>query len=254
MCCSLSSSSDACGRDPLLDQPVLAGSTVILVLLHGRRFVTAANLGDSRAVLCCGGAAVALSTDHKPNDPAERRRIEAAGGWVTESLELDVARLWRLNPRLYLESKVIPHQLVGAEIGFVPTFRLNGELLVSRAIGDAETKGDLKNEFWEEGRRFAADVVSCVPDVLTQARQPADQFLLVACDGLWDVMSNQEAVDFVALRLAERARSEAPQRLARSGGEDVSAEWARRTGLELAREALRRGSLDNISVLIVLLS
>ena len=44
--------------------------------------VIVANAGDSRAVLCRNGRAIALSEDHKPNDPREKRRIEAAGGWV----------------------------------------------------------------------------------------------------------------------------------------------------------------------------
>nr|KAG5691478.1 hypothetical protein BaRGS_026253 [Batillaria attramentaria] len=42
-----------------------------------------ANAGDSRCVLCRGGKAVELSFDHKPEDEAERTRIEKAGGKVT---------------------------------------------------------------------------------------------------------------------------------------------------------------------------
>lgn len=41
-----------------------------------------ANLGDSRAVASVGGRAEALSSDHKPSNEAEQRRIVAAGGWV----------------------------------------------------------------------------------------------------------------------------------------------------------------------------
>lgn len=41
-----------------------------------------ANVGDSRAVLCTKGDPVKLSEDHKPNDEKERTRIEAAGGSV----------------------------------------------------------------------------------------------------------------------------------------------------------------------------
>ena len=120
--------------DPLLEQPLLAGTTAVLVWLHSNRFISVANLGDSRAVLCRGGdlsvlcflffwpsfcfrlgVAIPLSEDQKPGVPAERERIEASGGWVTESLELDVHQLWRLNPRL-LESKSIPQELAGSEV------------------------------------------------------------------------------------------------------------------------------------------
>ena len=42
-----------------------------------------ANAGDSRAVGCCKGRAVALSFDHKPEDRAENIRIKKAGGYVS---------------------------------------------------------------------------------------------------------------------------------------------------------------------------
>ncbi|XP_050227649.1 protein phosphatase 2C 51-like [Mercurialis annua] len=57
------------------------GSTAVVVLV-GKEELVVANCGDSRAVLCRGGVAVALSTDHKPDRHDERRRVEAAGGRV----------------------------------------------------------------------------------------------------------------------------------------------------------------------------
>ncbi|KAF2313446.1 hypothetical protein GH714_011049 [Hevea brasiliensis] len=56
------------------------GSTAAVVLV-GREELVVANCGDSRVVLC-GGVAVALSSDHKPDRPDERERVEAAGGRV----------------------------------------------------------------------------------------------------------------------------------------------------------------------------
>ena len=43
-----------------------------------------ANAGDSRAVLCRGPDAVALSEDHKPASEAEKARIMAAGGFISD--------------------------------------------------------------------------------------------------------------------------------------------------------------------------
>jgi len=41
-----------------------------------------ANVGDSRAVICRGGDAIAVSRDHKPDQTDEKQRIEEAGGFV----------------------------------------------------------------------------------------------------------------------------------------------------------------------------
>lgn len=65
--------------DPLLEQPNLSGTTALLVLTQ-RSHIATCSLGDSRAVLCRAGVALPLSCDHKPGLPAERERIERAGG------------------------------------------------------------------------------------------------------------------------------------------------------------------------------
>lgn len=55
------------------------GSTAIVALVHGTPpddvRVTVANVGDSRAILCRDGRAVAMSDDHKPDRPDEARRV-----------------------------------------------------------------------------------------------------------------------------------------------------------------------------------
>nr|TKW15745.1 hypothetical protein SEVIR_5G256600v2 [Setaria viridis] len=61
--------------------PHTEGSTAVVVVVEPRRIVVA-NCGDSRAVLCRGGVAVPLSTDHKPERPDELARIESVGGQV----------------------------------------------------------------------------------------------------------------------------------------------------------------------------
>lgn len=45
-------------------------------------------------------------------------------------------------------------------------------------------------------------MITAEPDVARITLQPAcDEFLLLACDGVWDVMTNQQAIDFVRARL-----------------------------------------------------
>jgi serine/threonine protein phosphatase PrpC len=101
-----------------------------------------------------------------------------------------------------IRSRVSISPKVGREIGYVSSYRVLGELSVSRAIGDAETKGQLKHDFWDN-HTFTDDVISCVPDVMILRRDPElDRFVMLACDGFWDVFEIQEAVELCAQRLA----------------------------------------------------
>ncbi|XP_024373389.1 probable protein phosphatase 2C 11 isoform X2 [Physcomitrium patens] len=78
--------------------------------------------------------------------------------------------------------------------GFVHGGRVNGSLNLTRAIGDMEFKGrpDLPPD---------KQVVTCCPDVVEVDLGPGDEFIVLACDGIWDVMSSQAVVDFVKSRL-----------------------------------------------------
>mmetsp|Transcript_23200 Transcript_23200/g.61780 ORF Transcript_23200/g.61780 Transcript_23200/m.61780 type:complete len:452 (+) Transcript_23200:83-1438(+) len=140
------------------------GCTAVVCCVQADTLIVA-NAGDSRAVLCRGGLAVDLSKDHKPEDPLEIDRISRAGGWVERE-----------------------------DHGTTVVHRVNGDLSLSRAIGDLEYKQD-------RGRSAGAQVISVEPDVQVVQRQPADEFLVIACDGIWDVVSSQQAVDFVRSRL-----------------------------------------------------
>jgi serine/threonine protein phosphatase PrpC len=60
-----------------------AGTTAVVLLITKSRYYVA-NIGDSRAVLSRSDSAVPLSTDHKPELPSEKNRIEKAGGYVKQ--------------------------------------------------------------------------------------------------------------------------------------------------------------------------
>ncbi|CAK9192961.1 unnamed protein product [Sphagnum jensenii] len=159
-----------------------AGSTASTAVLVGDHLLVA-NVGDSRAVICKGGKAVALSTDHKPNQTDERQRIENAGGVV----------MW------------------------AGTWRVGGILAVSRAFGD----------------RLLKQYVVADPEIQEDTIEKGVDFLVLASDGLWDVVSNDDAVEIVANIL---------------NAEEADAEEAAN---KLTKEAYRRGSADNITCLIV---
>jgi len=77
--------------------------------------------------------------------------------------------------------------------GFVTDGRVNGSLNLSRALGDMEYKQnrDLNP------RQHA---VTAFPEIFSCRLHKDDEFIILACDGIWDVMTNQEAVDFVRER------------------------------------------------------
>jgi len=79
--------------------------------------------------------------------------------------------------------------------GSVMIQRVNGSLAVSRALGDFEYKNVPNRDPCEQ-------LVSPEPEIFTEARVKAsDEFLILACDGIWDVMSNDELCDFVRDRM-----------------------------------------------------
>ncbi|MBA0658058.1 hypothetical protein Goklo_010299 [Gossypium klotzschianum] len=154
-----------------------AGSTASTAILVGNRLLVA-NVGDSRAVICRGGNAIAVSRDHKPDQSDERQRIENAGGFV----------MW------------------------AGTWRVGGVLAVSRAFGDRHLK-----------QYVVAD-----PEIQEEKIDNSLEFLILASDGLWDVVSNEEAVAMIK-------PIQDPEQAAK----------------QLMQEAYQRGSADNITCVVV---
>jgi serine/threonine protein phosphatase PrpC len=120
--------------------------------------------------------------------------------------------------------------------GFVHFGRVSGCLAVSRALGDFEFKVALGRFQQKEFQ------VSNVADIRQINLTDASRFLILACDGLWDVMSSEEAVAWVTDFLARNEAS-----LARSTTDTLN-----RCSQTLAEAAVTKGSTDNVSVTIVL--
>ncbi|EGF98778.1 uncharacterized protein MELLADRAFT_95423 [Melampsora larici-populina 98AG31] len=137
-----------------------SGCTAVAALITHDGRILVANAGDSRSVLSVNGVVKPMSYDHKPSSRTENSRIVAAGGFV--------------------------------EFG-----RVNGNLALSRALGDFEFKQN--KSLGPEDQVVTAD-----PDIITHQIGPEDEFLILACDGIWDVYSNQQVVDRVRRLIGER--------------------------------------------------
>ncbi|MED6130322.1 hypothetical protein PIB30_000219 [Stylosanthes scabra] len=140
-----------------------SGTTALTIIKQGDYLITA-NLGDSRAVLATTSEdgkliPIQLTTDLKPNLPEEAKRITESGGEVyCMEDEEGVYRAW------------------------MPSGRSAG-LAISRAFGDHCMK-----DF---------GLIS-VPEVTRTKLTKRDQFVILASDGVWDVLSNEEAVKIVS--------------------------------------------------------
>lgn len=73
--------------------------------------------------------------------------------------------------------------------------RVNGSLAVSRALGDFEYKN-------VDGKGPMEQLVSPEPEFYMKPREmDKDEFLVLACDGVWDVMTNEDICSFVSARM-----------------------------------------------------
>ncbi|PNS14027.1 hypothetical protein CAC42_6540 [Sphaceloma murrayae] len=149
--------------DPRYEDEVSGCTATVAICTKDKIFV--GNAGDSRTVLGVKGRAKPLSFDHKPQNEGEKARICAAGG-------------------------------------FVDFGRVNGNLALSRAIGDFEFKksADLPPE---------QQIVTAFPDVTVHDISEDDEFIVIACDGIWDCQSSQAVVEFVRRGIAAKQELQA---------------------------------------------
>lgn len=82
--------------------------------------------------------------------------------------------------------------------GYVDMGRVNGNLALLRGIGDFEFKKNPNLPAEEQ-------IVTCYPDVITHEINYAnDEFVILACDGIWDCLTLQNCVECVRLGISER--------------------------------------------------
>lgn len=151
-------------RSVLSDEDKESGCAANCALITDDNRIFVANAGDCRSVLSVMGRAKELSEDHKPDLPRERKRIEAAGGKITR-----------------------------CELG---DYRVDRCLNLSRAFGDFDKKNHptLPPQLQK---------ITCDPDVSEHAITVEDEFLVIACDGIWESISSQDVVNVIRLWISE---------------------------------------------------
>ncbi|OEH73951.1 protein phosphatase 2c domain-containing protein [Cyclospora cayetanensis] len=184
-----------------------ATSVVVLVVKGPTPVLIVANAGDSRGIISRGGVAFPLSHDHKPMNPGERARIAAAGGSVTNGRVDGNLNLSRSLGDLYYKADAdIPPEK--QRITAFPDVRGRFDAPKERMCLQHEHRGRgcgviVKSTDSGRGDGICVSRASCVPYLRITPICKDDEFVIIACDGIWDCKTNQEAVDFVRARLAE---------------------------------------------------
>jgi len=189
------------------------GTTALVMLVQGGAenalTLYTSHVGDCRAVLCRNGVAVRLTQDHRPDRKDEQKRIKEAGGGVFQ-----VSGIWRCT------TAAGAARALDARAGFK-----DGEshlyLSCSRSLGDPDLKLNADRP-----------ILSNVPEVSAHKLQEDDLFVVLACDGVWDVLSDQQAVDLALQHWGRPA--------------DAAA--------SIVRTALSSGSGDNLTAQVVMFS
>jgi len=144
------------------------GTTCVLALVWRERGdawrTLFANVGDSRGLMIRSGQGlVGVTQDHKPDLESERRRITDCGGRVDKS---------KFGPA-----------------------RVDGDLSVSRTLGDIRMKQDSRRSFQQQR-------ITCMPDIYEYGDCRPGDIVVLACDGAFDVLSSQAVADVAIKELS----------------------------------------------------
>ena len=260
-----------------------SGTTTAAVLVFPHHLVIS-NLGDSRVVLCCDSAGrglpVQLTLDHTPYVLEERNRVIHQGGFITNDIYVHTSTPSSLSaPRA---TKLKSTSASTSASAGIP--RVNGVLAVTRSIGDRRLKPWVSAEsdiiVLRRDRGIALNNTSSSASHTTSAenkinpfsacqkyqnmmtstgtptsRHRRQLFLILASDGLWDAVGNEDAVDIVCEHLLLSKANSIDSDIADIDGEKQMPSQSMTVYQEVAellsREAYLRGSSDNIGTCVV---
>jgi adenylate cyclase len=184
-----------------------AGSTAAVTLVQPRT-ITLGHVGDARAV---------LYTVFSPNNP--RSPQNQLRQYTKTIMHLANSKVVAIATMDHTAKNKVERQRVERELGGYVSEqgRIMGDIAVTRALGDGQFSPFITNE----------------PSVLVVSRTGEELFMVVACDGLWDVVTVERAYHLITAYLMDASQD--PSQVA----------------LMLRDHAFSLGSTDNISVIIV---
>ena len=189
-----------------------SGSCGVILLIKKNKCIIA-NIGDSRLVMFKNKRVVFSTSDHKPNTYIEKHRIESQGGSV------------------YQTTAAIPIYQNGKLIE-IPWRVCPGGLSVSRTFGDIESKDE----------RFGGKkgVVVALPDISEFELNGEYNFIVIGCDGIFDVLSNGEIIECIKIVL--KINKSKNKKINELCGDFASM---------IIKSALAKESFDNVSCIVI---
>jgi len=168
-----------------------------------------------RAVQYCGSTAC-VGINFKDTDDKNRLWVLNVGdSRAIKCNKLNIAEQLSQDHKPNSPEERVRIEQMGGKIEFDGSDWRIKDLSLSRAFGDLE----------------CTPYVTHLPQIYRYKISSSDKFLIFACDGLWDVMTNQDAVDFVNELL-------------------INKKFKGNYAKELAENAYNRGSLDNVTTVI----
>ena len=171
-----------------------------------------------RAIQYCGSTAC-VNIHFKDNENKHRLWVLNVGdSRAVKCNKFDIAEQLTLDHKPNVQSERARIEQLGGKIEFDGSDWRIKDLSLSRAFGDLE----------------CTPYVTHLPQIYKYKISGTDKFIILACDGLWDVLSNQDAVDYVNDLFNNKFKGN----------------YAK----ELSEYALKKGSLDNITTIIYVLN
>ncbi|CDK28390.1 unnamed protein product [Kuraishia capsulata CBS 1993] len=188
----------------LYNKGIRSGSTaVVAIMIDG--YLVVANVGDSRCILSCDkGAPKMLSFDHKPKNFGELLRIRNDGGYVTDN---------RVNGVLALSRAFgdFSFKMHNANNHHRITNTARSGLLNRKAFDSLNTTNQPSQSQQQQPLRAASRQkltspeeyqVTVDPEIIYHKLNSSDEFIVLACDGIWDCYKTHKLVQLIRNQLA----------------------------------------------------
>ena len=201
-----------------------SGSCGAITIVKNNKLIIS-NTGDSRIVVYKNGKLFFATEDHKPNSDKEKERIKNSGG------------------QIYQTTSLIPLYYNGKKID-LPWRVFPGRLSVSRTFGDIGAKNE------KFGGKKGVIIPS--PDITEFEINNEFDFMVIGCDGIFDVLSNEDLYEIwkIVLKI-QKDEIEKYKDIEKNNELNIDKLYGDFAAL-IIKSAMAKNSLDNVSCIVVL--